>query len=83
MGSILVEKTEYVGMTCALAREAQSRGADGSPQFAERHIQVFVDYNKIELGYVTHFAQGASHPPRYDIFTIRTAIAQAPFEFGD
>ncbi len=36
-------------MTGALTREAQTRSTHGSLELAERHIQVFVDYNKIEL----------------------------------
>ena len=70
-------------MTGALTRKAQTRSTHGRFQLAERHIQVIVDYNKIELIHVTHFAQGAGHPPRYDIFTIRTALAQPAFQFRD
>ena len=62
-------------MTGALTRETQTRSAHGGFQFTERHIQVVVDYNKIELAYVAHFTQGAGHAARYDIFTVGATAA--------
>ena len=58
-------------MTGALAPETQTRSSHCGLELAERNIQVIVDYNKIELGHVAHFAQGAGHAACYYIFTIR------------
>ena len=68
-------------MPCALATETQSRSAHGRLELAERDIQVFVDYNKIELGHVPHLAQRAGHAARDDIFAVRPARTQATLEF--
>jgi hypothetical protein len=46
-------------VTGALAPETQTRSSHCGLELAERNIQVIVDYNKIELGHVAHFAQGA------------------------
>jgi hypothetical protein len=67
-----------------LAGKAQAR-ADrmAAMQVFERFLQVCVNYNKVKLMHMAHFAQGRGHAALNHLFGVLPAPAQAAFQFAN
>src|SRR5262245_9786410 len=67
----------------SVSRLAQALGSDDRLQILLGGLEVFVNYNIIELGRVRHFFFGTRHAAANDLVGVLSARAHAPFEFRD